>query len=136
MNNRAGPVGEISLEGSCFPPESPRDHSEDRRMLNHKLSCVVLGSGNIGTDLMAKLLRSDCLYVTAVVGIDPSSEGLTRARTAGLETSADGVDWIVNNVGPSALVFEATSAQAHRENAPKLYQAGIQTIDLTPAKLG
>lgn len=96
----------------------------------------MLGSGNIGTDLMAKLLRSDALELVAMVGIDSDSEGLARAQRAGLETSAEGVDWIIDHISPSAIVFEATSARAHRENGPKLRGAGFQTIDLTPAKLG
>jgi acetaldehyde dehydrogenase len=98
--------------------------------------CVVLGSGNIGTDLMVKLQRSEVLEPVAVVGIDPESDGLRRAREAGLDASADGVDWIVDRAGEFELVFDATSAGAHREAAPKLAEAGLQSVDLTPAKLG
>jgi acetaldehyde dehydrogenase len=101
-----------------------------------KARCVVLGSGNIGTDLMVKLQRSEMLEPVAVVGIDPDSDGLRRARDAGLEASADGVDWILERADEFELVFDATSAGAHREAAPRLAEAGLQSVDLTPAKLG
>lgn len=104
--------------------------------MSERISCAILGSGNIGTDLMYKLARSQALEVTAVVGIDPESDGLARARAAGYDAPADGVDWIVDHAEQCELVFEATSAGAHRANAPRLLAAGIRSIDLTPAKLG
>jgi acetaldehyde dehydrogenase len=101
-----------------------------------KVPCAILGSGNIGTDLMYKLGRSVVLEPRAMVGIDPASDGLRRAAAAGLEVSASGVDWIVEHPEHCRLVFDATSAAAHRASAPRIEAAGLQSIDLTPAKLG
>jgi acetaldehyde dehydrogenase len=104
--------------------------------MSQKILCAILGSGNIGTDLMAKMQRSRTLELTAMVGIDPESDGLARARAAGLDTSAEGVDWIIQHPSQCRYVFDASYAKAHVVNAPKLRAAGLQSIDLTPAKLG
>jgi acetaldehyde dehydrogenase len=104
--------------------------------MTEKVPCAILGSGNIGTDLLFKLLRSDVLRPAAMVGIDPASDGLRRAAELGLETSSDGADWIIEHPEHCRFVFEATSARAHAANAPRFQEAGLQSIDLTPAKLG
>jgi acetaldehyde dehydrogenase len=100
---------------------------------------AIIGSGNIGTDLMIKILRSDGpLTVGAMVGIDPASDGLARAARMGVPITADGVDGLVGmpNYGDISLVFDATSAGAHRTNWAKLRDTGVRMLDLTPASIG
>ncbi len=100
---------------------------------------AIIGSGNIGTDLMIKVLRnSDVLEMGAFVGIDPESDGLARARRMKVPTTAEGVDGLIAMDGfdQIEIVFDATSAKAHIENAQKLAPYGKRLIDLTPAAIG
>jgi len=103
-----------------------------------KIKCALIGSGNIGTDLIYKIRRSEVLEPVWMVGIDAESEGLKRARDMGLKTTADGVDGLLPHVETDdiQIAFDATSAYVHAENSRKLNALGVMMIDLTPAAIG
>jgi acetaldehyde dehydrogenase len=105
----------------------------------HRTKVAVIGSGNIGTDLMIKVMRrSQNLEMGAMVGIDPTSDGLARAARLKVPTTAEGVDGLIALAGfdDIGVVFDATSAKAHVANAAKLAPFGKRLIDLTPAAIG
>ncbi len=103
-----------------------------------KIRCALIGSGNIGTDLMIKLLRSDILDPVWMVGIDPESDGLKRAAAQGLKTTHEGVDGLLPHIEADdiRIAFDATSAYVHAETSRKLTAKGVKVIDLTPAAIG
>jgi acetaldehyde dehydrogenase len=111
-----------------------RQHGDHQR---HKVA--IIGSGNIGTDLMIKVLRNaKHLAMGAMVGIDPQSDGLARAARMGVATTHEGIEGLTRLPGFSEIriAFDATSAGAHAEHNKILQQHGIQVIDLTPAAIG
>jgi acetaldehyde/propanal dehydrogenase len=103
-----------------------------------KINAALIGSGNIGTDLMYKALRSESLRPVWMVGIDPESDGLAKARERGLSTTAEGIDGILPHLKRDQIriAFDATSAYVHPENAKKLAAHGVVVVDLTPAAIG
>ncbi|RAZ67206.1 acetaldehyde dehydrogenase (acetylating) [Planococcus maitriensis] len=101
-----------------------------------KVKAAILGSGNIGTDLMYKILKTDgAMELALMAGIDPESEGLKRAAELGIPTTDRGIDGVLD-AEEIRIVFDATSAKAHMAHAPRLKEAGIIAIDLTPAAVG
>ncbi|RNM12107.1 acetaldehyde dehydrogenase (acetylating) [Nocardioides pocheonensis] len=107
--------------------------------IKSKIKVAIVGSGNIGTDLMIKVMRtSRRLEVGAMVGIDPASDGLARAARLGFATTSDGIDGLIAlpNFDEIDIVFDATSAKAHEYNAGRLEPYGKRLIDLTPAAIG
>ncbi|MCL2778114.1 MAG: acetaldehyde dehydrogenase (acetylating) [Polyangiaceae bacterium] len=107
-------------------------------MNQKKIKCALIGPGNIGTDLLAKLQRSPVLEPVWMVGIDPESDGLKRAKEMGIKTTAQGVDGLVPHLRADGvqIVFDATSAYVHAENSRKVNAQGALMIDLTPAAIG
>lgn len=107
--------------------------------MTRKLKVAILGSGNIGTDLLIKVMRhGKHLEMCAMVGVDPGSEGLARAARLGVPTISEGLDGLLgmpvfDEIG---LVFDATSAAAHQKHASRLDELGVPVIDLTPAAIG
>lgn len=107
--------------------------------MSRKLKVAIVGSGNIGTDLMIKVMRhGKHIEMGAMVGIDPASEGLARAARLGVPTTADGLEGLLRMPGfdEIGLVFDATSAGAHQKHASRLEPFGVPMIDLTPAAIG
>lgn len=104
-----------------------------------KIKCAIIGSGNIGTDLMIKIMRtSSVLEMAAFVGIDPASDGLARAKRMGVAITAEGLEGLrgLPEYGDIRIVFDATSAGAHKRHSQALIADGKQVIDLTPAAIG
>ena len=106
--------------------------------MSQKIKCALIGTGNIGTDLLAKLQRSPVLEPVWMVGIDPESDGRKRARAMGIKTTSEGVDGLVPHMRRDGvqIVFDATSAYVHAENSRKVNAEGALMIDLTPAAIG
>ncbi|MEM7322467.1 MAG: acetaldehyde dehydrogenase (acetylating) [Actinomycetota bacterium] len=107
--------------------------------MKEKTPVAIIGSGNIGTDLMIKIMElSDRLELTAMVGIDPDSDGLAKAATRGVATTSDGIEGFVSmdHFADCRIVFDATSAGAHRAHHDAVVGGGKQIIDLTPAAIG
>lgn len=101
-----------------------------------KLKVAIIGSGNIGTDLLIKVLRSPYLECGAFVGRNLASSGMVKALSLGVTVSAEGINYIVKNPNCCDLVFDATSARSHVDHAPILEKMRKRVIDLTPAKIG
>nr|WP_064792301.1 acetaldehyde dehydrogenase (acetylating) [Shewanella woodyi] len=106
--------------------------------MNKKINIALIGSGNIGTDLMIKALRSSTLNPVWMVGIDENSDGLKRAKALGLKTTYLGIDELLAHIEIDniQIAFDATSAYVHEENNRKLQSKGVKVIDLTPAAIG
>lgn len=101
-----------------------------------KIKVGIIGTGNIGTDLLMKVLKSDILECGIFAGHNPNSKGITRARELGVPTTIDSIRYIENNPSCCDIVFDATSSKVHEHNAPILKRLGRFTIDLTPAHIG
>ena len=102
----------------------------------NKIKVGIIGTGNIGTDLLFKVKRSECLECGIFTGRNPDSEGIRKAQELGVNTSTDSIKAIQNNPKCCDIVFDATSASVHQQNAPILKKLNKYTIDLTPSKIG
>ncbi|NTW28739.1 MAG: acetaldehyde dehydrogenase (acetylating) [Coriobacteriia bacterium] len=103
---------------------------------SRKLRVAILGSGNIGSDLLSKVMRSDLLECTLFIGRNFASKGMVRAASLGVPVSDQSIDALVRNPGVCDLVFDATSALSHTQHAAILEQIGMAVIDLTPSNIG
>ncbi|KGR84915.1 acetaldehyde dehydrogenase (acetylating) [Lysinibacillus odysseyi] len=101
-----------------------------------KLKVGIIGSGNIGTDLMKKVMRSELLHMSVVIGIDPDSDGLKKAKDAGVHTISNGIEGFLEHPELADVLFDATSAKAHTKHVELLEPLGKKIIDLTPAAIG
>jgi acetaldehyde/propanal dehydrogenase len=106
--------------------------------MSSRVPCAIIGSGNIGTDLLYKALRSERVQPVWMVGIDPASDGLERARALGVRTTAEGVEGLLPHLEADGVrvAFDATSAHAHARTSAALTPRGVVMIDLTPAAIG
>lgn len=104
--------------------------------MGQKIDVGIIGSGNIGSDLMIKLLRNDYLNPTYMIGIDAESRGMKMAQEHGLNVIATGIDGLVDVEDKPQMLFDATSANAHKYNDKVAEELGIQMFDLTPAAIG
>jgi acetaldehyde dehydrogenase (acetylating) len=105
-------------------------------MMKRKIKVAILGSGNIGTDLLVKVMRSPYLECSAFIGRNLFSSGMSKAQALGVQVSAEGINYIEKNPSCCEIVFDATSSNAHLEHAPILQKLNKFVIDLTPAKIG
>ncbi len=104
--------------------------------MTKKLKAGIIGSGNIGSDLMMKLFKSEWIEPTAMIGIDATSRGMIEAKELGLEVYAGGIDEWAEKSGKLDILFDATSAKAHEHNDKVAEANGVLMIDLTPAAIG
>lgn len=106
--------------------------------MSKKIRAAIIGPGNIGTDLLMKAMRSELVEPVWMVGVDPESPGLARARDMGIKTTCEGVDGLVPHMKEDniQICFDATSAYVHADNSRKVNEQGAVMIDLTPAAIG
>ena len=104
--------------------------------MTNKLKAGIIGSGNIGSDLMMKLFKSKLLEPVAMIGLEATSRGMMQAKELGLEVYAGGIDEWAEKSGELDILFDATSAKAHEHNDKVAQEKGVLMIDLTPAAIG